>query len=248
MGDRTQVITTADSGNLGTWLIDPADLTVVAAGGTANIAANTNSTAADSTINASTVVNALNGTNVTLQATNSLTVDTVVDASSNGAAGNLRLQAPTLNLNDIILLEASSQLTGTATSVNLGIGGHLQNAVDAIATNGTINAAAATYQGSETFIDKSLTLRGQGSANTIFDGQGIRRLFNISAGDVTIDGVTVQNGRALRGDGGGIRVTSNGGLTLTNSLIENNVVNIRSNSSSGGGVVFIAQVLLGSKT
>ncbi len=230
VGDRTQVITDADSGDLGTWLLDPADLTVVAAEGTADTVADTNSLTVASTVNASTLVNALDGTNVTLQATNSISVNTAVDASDNGAAGNLHLQAPTLNLNDVILLEASSQLTGTATTVNLSTDGSLQNAVDAIATDGTINLAAGTYQDNrEIVIDRSLTLQGQGYANTILNGQRAHRLLNISSGQVTADGITIQNGRATTG--GGILVSGSGGLALSNGLLENN-----SASEEGGAI------------
>ncbi|MEM9946737.1 MAG: filamentous hemagglutinin N-terminal domain-containing protein, partial [Cyanobacteria bacterium P01_D01_bin.36] len=234
VNDEAKVITSTPDGSLGTWLLDPTDLSVVAASGTAGITAG-NNTPTDSTLNAAILVSALDGNNVTLQATNSLTVDAAVNASGNGAAGDLVLQAPTLNLNETIDLMAGSSLTGTATTVNVGSNGRVQNAVDAIATGGTINLSATTYADGETFIDKDVTLQGQN--NTLFDGQNTTRLFNISNGTVAIDNVIVRNGNSpgTEDGGGGLLVAGTGSLALSNSLIENNSA-VNGSSRFGGGI------------
>ncbi|MEO1634769.1 MAG: CHAT domain-containing protein [Cyanobacteria bacterium J06631_9] len=230
--ESARVNATSASGAAGTWLLDPASLTVVNGGGTANIVGGTNAPAAATQINAGTLVSALNGANVVLQADNDITVDTAINAQGNALAGNLRLEAPQLNLNETISLRPGSTLSGTPNVVNLGPTGLLQNAVDAVATGGVINAAAATYTGSD--INRTLTIRGQGSANTRFDGANVQRVFNISGGNVTIEDAAIENGLADRG--AGILVTGTGGLTLRNSLVENNSTRTTTSQHHGGGI------------
>ena len=70
-------------------------------------------------------------------------------------------------------------------------------------------------------------LKLNGNAHTI-DGAGSHRLFNVSAGTVTIDGSILQNGVA--NIGGAVLVASGANMTITNSSILN------SNSNSGGGI------------
>ena len=117
---NAKVLTTAAKGLTGTWLIDPADLEVVA--GTSGTIGG-----AGSTIGADTIVTALDGTNVDLQADNSITVNAAIDARLNNSAGSLKLTAPTANLNQAIALRAGSNLSGTAATVNVGAAGTVQN-------------------------------------------------------------------------------------------------------------------------
>ncbi len=219
IGESSQVSTRAPNGELGTWLLDPTDLAIVSIGGSAGIVAGTN-TAADSSLDVVTLTSALNATNVTLQATNSITVDAAVDATGNANPGNLHLQTNSLNLNEQIALQGASQLTGTADNVQLGTQGLLQNAVDAVATGGNIGLASTTYQNGETFISRDVTLQGQGIGSTIFSGGNTNRLFNVSGGTLTLDGVTIQNGFADKG--AGILVQNSANLVLTNSRLANN--------------------------
>ncbi|MBE9028474.1 CHAT domain-containing protein [filamentous cyanobacterium LEGE 11480] len=199
-----KVTTTAAQGETGEWLLDPADLTVVAAGGTAAVVGGTNSPTAASTIDRATLETALDGTNVQLQATNSITVGTTVDTTANAAGGNLELNAPTLNLNQRITLRTGSNLTGTATTVNVGANGGVQNGVDAAAAGGTVNLAAATYrEGQVVTIDKSLTLQGQGAGNTIISG------------DVDSNGVGDSRGVETRGSGNNITLQQ---LTIADAM------------------------------
>ncbi|MEL6604858.1 MAG: CHAT domain-containing protein [Cyanobacteria bacterium J06614_10] len=230
---RSQVTTAAPSGDFGTWLLDPVDLSVVAGGGTATIVGGTNSPAAASTVDAATLVSALDGSNVTLQATNSVTVDAPIDASGNAAGGDLFFQTPTLNLNESIVLRAGSLLSGQPTTVNVGANGLIQNAVDAVATGGTVNLAAATYQGAETIITRDMTLRGQGAGSTLLTGDSVRRVVRIDGGIVGIDRVTILDGAADRG--GGILVQNAASLLLTNSELIGNSA-LEPGGMTGGGL------------
>jgi CSLREA domain-containing protein len=79
-------------------------------------------------------------------------------------------------------------------------------------------------------ITETLTITGNGAANTIIDGQqrgvGILR---ITTGDVTLNNLTLQNGTTNVG-GGAILSTSTGTLTISQSTLSGN-----SSSSSGTG-------------
>ena len=225
---NAKVLTTAAKGLTGTWLIDPADLEVVAGmGGTIG--------GAGSTIGAGTIVSALNGTNVNLQADNSITVNAAIDASLNANAGNLTLTAPTANLNQTIVLKTGSTLSGTATTVNVGAAGKVQNGVDVSAAGGTVNLAAATYTLANTVaINKDVTVRGTGAGTTTVSGNNAVRVFNIGSGTVTLDGMSIVNGR-VNGQGGsglGGGIYSYGTLTVSNSTLSGNFAGV------GGGGIF----------
>jgi predicted outer membrane repeat protein len=70
---------------------------------------------------------------------------------------------------------------------------------------------------------------GAGPAQTIVDGNALGNVFRIDpARVVTLDGMTIRNGATLF-DGGGI--SNQGGLTVTNCVIENNGASI-----FGGGI------------
>jgi hypothetical protein len=80
------------------------------------------------------LVTALDGANVRLEASNDITFVGDVDASGNGAAGNLWLRAPTIDFGaHNLTLEASSELTLQANT--------------AITGTGTLSAAAIHLQG-----------------------------------------------------------------------------------------------------
>ena len=80
-------------------------------------------------------------------------------------------------------------------------------------------------------ITGDVTIIGAGAENTIIDGGGIDRIFDIfPEATVNISGVTIRNGTAR--NGAGIRNT--GTLLLENSIVENNVAEGEFDSVGGG--------------
>ena len=247
MGDRATVSTSAESGKLGTWLLDPDDLQIVATLGDATIVGGTNAPSTASQLSATVLANALDGNNVQLQANNSITVDAVVDATGNAAAGNLLLDAPTLNLNERIILRPDSFLMPVgATTVNVGANGSVQNAINAVATGGTVNLAAATYsEADDILVRRDVTLRGQGRDLTTLDGSGAHRVLTLLGTgnsdptddiNVTIDSLAIENG--LNDTGGGIAALDGVNLSLIDSLIEDNQSTPGGPMGGGGGLFF----------
>jgi len=227
-GDRISIApgsivdTRAGDGTAGTWLIDPADLNVVTGGGNDPTA---------STVDPLTVASLLNMSNITLQATNSITVSNLIDASANAATNSLTLDTVSLNLNAPIILKTGATLSGSAllTTVNVGAGGRVQNGIDAVAANGTVNLAATTYNLPGTVnIAKNVTVNGT-AGSTVLDAGDAFRVMTISAGTVTLDGLTLQRGSAV--SGGGLSVEGVANVTIRNSTITSN----RATNSSGSG-------------
>jgi filamentous hemagglutinin family protein len=100
------------------------------------------------------------------------------------------------------------------------------------ATNGT---PIVLTSGELTVSDSAgLTINGNGQTNTIIDGNNTSRVFNVTAGDITFDGVTIRNGNTP-GDGGGI--LANGNVTLNNSTMSNNQA---TGGYGGGGFLLMA--------
>lgn len=81
-------------------------------------------------------------------------------------------------------------------------------------------------------ITSPLTINGAGVAATVLDAVGIERVLEIhpTAGNVTLRGLTLQNGNSAE-DGGGIYNTSPGTLRLENMALINN-----SSTIEGGGL------------
>jgi hypothetical protein len=229
------------SGNWGTLLIDPASLVISDAitPDDYNIAAPALLPAIQH-LSTSNLIAALNTANVDLQATNDITVNSAVDASSNTAPvgiGNLIFTTPTVNLNAPITLQAGRTLSGTATTVNVANTGRIQNGVNVAAIGANVNIAAGTFTEPDTInIDKLLTLTGAGASNTTVSANDAFRVFNITAGDVMLDGFTIANGNAGDGNGGGINYIGTGTLNVTNSIIRNNRVTPLVNPNYGGGI------------
>ena len=248
VGQQASVSTQAQSGQLGTWLLDPDDLRVASTTTGAAIVGGTNAPEGASEIDPTVLVTALNGSNVELQANNTITVDAAVDASGNTAGGNLTLNTQMLNLNERITLRPGNFVqpggAGPAT-VNVGINGSVQNAVDAVATDGTVNLAAGNYQeASDILVQRNVTLRGQGRTLTAIDGDGGHRVLTLSGVggsdlsddiSVTIDSLAVRNGSSDKG--AGIAVLDGVNLLLTNSLVDNNR-NTAGVTGEGGGLFF----------
>ena len=115
----------------------------------------------------------------------------------------------------------------------------LREAIDAAVAGDTIDIPAGTYTltlGSQLTIDVGLTLSGAGSGDTIIQADtapmtATFRVLYTEAGDVTISGVTVQNGNTNQ-DGGGIY--NKGALTLIDTIVKDN--HSSAEFSGGGGI------------
>ncbi|WP_008316606.1 filamentous hemagglutinin N-terminal domain-containing protein [Leptolyngbya sp. PCC 6406] len=231
-----QVFTAAPQGDWGTWLLDPLDL-VVEVGGTATITGGTNDPLA-STIDATTIVTALGGSNVTLQATNSIRVDAAINSSS---GRNLTLASPTVNLNQPITLGLGGRLFGTAGTVNVGASGSVRNGLDVAAAGATVNIAAGTFTEASTLeIWRPVTLTGAGAGNTILSGNNTHRVLEVRTtftGTVTLNDLTVANGNPALGSGGGFLNLSypTVNLVVNNSTFRDNQAN--SPVAGGGGAI-----------
>ena len=120
----------------------------------------------------------------------------------------------------------------------------LREAIAAANSGDTVMIPAGTYTltlGSQLTIDKSLTLSGAGSEDTVIQAatssaDATSRVLMIEGDDptVTISDMTIRHGNASEAHGGGIfnRAT----LTLTNITISNNFA-----TKSGGGFINIGQ-------
>ncbi|MFO0798581.1 MAG: choice-of-anchor Q domain-containing protein [Gemmataceae bacterium] len=87
--------------------------------------------------------------------------------------------------------------------------------------------------GGEMTITSPVTITGNGAANTVIDAQKLSRIFNIfNAGDVTLTGLTLTNGKATNNDGGAVLFESSGTLTVSNSTLSGNA------AVSDGGAIF----------
>lgn len=105
-------------------------------------------------------------------------------------------------------------------------------------TSNTIDLNA-TY--SEIQINRSipLTISASNISNGItIDANGNSRIFNVLNGNITLDGLTITNGYAVGGSGGGIIIGIDTSLTLNNSTIEGNF------ALEGGGISNVSQSTL----
>jgi predicted outer membrane repeat protein len=81
-------------------------------------------------------------------------------------------------------------------------------------------------------VAKSVTIVGAGPGRTVIDGGAIDRVFHVLTGsNLTLVGMTIRNGNAPMGGGGGIRGQGGSELTLTDVVVSGN------QSTAGGGGV-----------
>ncbi len=134
--------------------------------------------------------------------------------------------------------------TITVSNANDSGAGSLRQAIADVCAGGTI-----TFNGNMTItldsqlpaVAKAITITGNGAANTIVQanaasGVAAYRVFEVSAGgNLTLDGLTVQNGRcagacATNTTRGGVYNAVGGTLTVTNSTFSGNT------ATQGGGI------------
>lgn len=110
----------------------------------------------------------------------------------------------------------------------------------------TVRVAAATYK-ENLGISNSLVIQGSGTSKTIIDGGGTYTVVTISnaAAHVTLSKLTLRNGKAISGGGGG-GINNSGTLTVSNSIVSGNLAPIPCipmllvylciGTASGGGI------------
>jgi hypothetical protein len=105
----------------------------------------------------------------------------------------------------------------------------IQSAVDAISAGGIVKVLSGTYD-ENVQIDKSLTVKGAGKANTIVNGQLAGSVFSIGllnpSAHVSLLDMTIENGNAQKGGG----IYNKGNLDLTGILLTDN------SAANGGGI------------
>ncbi|WP_417398278.1 beta strand repeat-containing protein, partial [Gimesia chilikensis] len=157
-----------------------------------------------------------------------------------------------------------SVLNVTTLGAQTGAVGRIQEAVDSVTAGGTINILTGTFADNVT-VDKAVTLKGAGTANTIVDNPGT--IFTVTANDVKFQDMTIQNGsQGIRVDlfatsgtadnlqvdnvhfvdlsSRGIEIHNNTTVTnmsVTNSLFQNTGTGIRVASSAVGDGIDIDQ-------
>lgn len=113
----------------------------------------------------------------------------------------------------------------------------LQAAIDAAAAGSTLRLCAGTWVAGnqQLLINKDLTLIGAAIDQTILDGQRAGRVLVVSAGNVTLQDLTITRGYHF-GNGGGIH--NSGSLTLRNVAVTENTAN------RGGGIHAVGSVTI----
>ncbi|MBL8062150.1 MAG: S-layer homology domain-containing protein [Anaerolineales bacterium] len=141
-------------------------------------------------------------------AATTITVTTLVD----------EVDATTCPGNDCSLREAI-QVAGAGDTINFGV-------------TGTITLTMGVL-----VIGSDMTITGPGAGSLSIDGNNASRVFfiNSNSADITISNLTVQNGRVVDNDCGGI--FNQGNLTLDHAVVKNNhAVKSGSIFASGGGI------------
>ncbi|MBI1917437.1 MAG: right-handed parallel beta-helix repeat-containing protein [Planctomycetes bacterium] len=129
----------------------------------------------------------------------------------------------------------------------------IQSAVngDTIAFDPTVFATPQTISlTSQLSVTKDLTILGPGAKNLTVSGKSGVRVFLISAVNATLDGLTISN--AVLGslqDGGGIRYSGSGTLSVQNCAITNNSANSAGGiyNAGGGTIQVVSSTLSGNQ-
>jgi len=131
-----------------------------------------------------------------------------------------------------------TQVTGEANNKNiLYVGGQgtgnytsIQDAINTANTNDTIYIFNGTYH-ENIIINKTVTLIGENKNNTILNGSGFEEIINITADNVKITNLTIQNGVY------GIKLYKIKNSTIKNNIITNNMEGIWFYSSYNNTII-----------
>jgi hypothetical protein len=168
----------------------------------------------------------------------STTARTVGFVVTDGDGGTSTAVTKTINVTAVD--DTSFVVTNTN---NSGVGSLRQAILDANAdpgaetitfagvfSDGNTNNDTLTLTSGELGLTSNLTINGSGGDPVTISGNNASRVFNIGAGaNVTLSALTITNGNAGSGFGGGIY--NNGTLTVSNSTLS-------SNTANGGGSIW----------
>lgn len=107
----------------------------------------------------------------------------------------------------------------------------LRHAAGRSSSGDTIHLAAGEYRAAEISLPHALTIRGAGAGATTLDGQAAGTVLIAGAGPVTIEALTIRNGRGDRG--GAIRLEGGASLHLRDARLTDNRADL-------GGAVYAA--------
>ncbi len=117
----------------------------------------------------------------------------------------------------------------------------IQSAVDAISAGGIVKVLSGTYN-ENVQIDKSLTVKGAGKANTIVNGQLAGSVFTIGlnnpSAQVSLLDMTIENGNAQKGGG----IYNKGKLDLSGILLTDNSAGNGGGIYNDGGTLYLKDV------
>jgi hypothetical protein len=137
-----------------------------------------------------------------------------------------------LTLREAILLVDHGGDAFAALGRNLTFGEQRQitgSSSDAIQFDPSLNGQTITLTSDELLISKNVAIDGPGASNLTVSGNGVTRVFEIGAGTVSIDGLTIAHGFSAD-FGGGILNQRQGRLTVSNCTVSDNAAN------QGGGI------------
>jgi hypothetical protein len=137
---------------------------------------------------------------------------------------------------------ATINVTSTADSG----AGSLRDAIAAASSGDTVNISVTgtiILTGGPLTITKSLTISGPGASDLAVSGNKTSQVFVVNSGaTVTISGLTIENGVATSGAGGG-GISNSGMLTVTNSAVTGNTTDM-----FGGGIKNFGTLTLNNST
>lgn len=108
---------------------------------------------------------------------------------------------------------------------------------DTIAFDSSLNDQTITLS-SAIVIDKTLIIEGPGASHLTIDGNHATQIFVVSAGNLSISGLTLANGATLA-DGGAINFESSGSLSIANSTFSGNTSGGEGIAGGHGGAIYM---------
>jgi hypothetical protein len=117
-----------------------------------------------------------------------------------------------------------------------------ENTITLEAGTYTLTAVDNTTEGPNGLpsVTSPLTIQGAGAESTVIERAASAPPFRLGyvapAGSLTLTGLTLRGGNAGLGSGGGGGILNRGTLTVTHSILDNNVISAGQTSSGGGGL------------